>query len=183
VTGWVAIVLILAGIIFAIKIAYVFSVILSISTTQGALFVSTSAIRIRAFLDAVPMKSGDLFVDLGCGDGRVLRAARKRYGVRALGYEVNPLAYFMAVIKSLGMKGVKIKYKNFHRADIGRADVVFCYLFPDVMKEVADKLAGELPSESWVVSCNFPLPGWSPRKVIRPASGRHSDPIYIYRVG
>lgn len=34
--------------------------------------------KIRVFLDAVPMDREDLLVDLGCGDGRVLRAARKR---------------------------------------------------------------------------------------------------------
>jgi cyclopropane fatty-acyl-phospholipid synthase-like methyltransferase len=39
------------------------------------------------------MQAGRLLVDTGCGDGRVLRQVFTRYGVRAVGYELNLLAY------------------------------------------------------------------------------------------
>jgi len=38
----------------------------------------TSHVRISSFMDAVPMKTGQLAIDLGYRDGRVLRRARKR---------------------------------------------------------------------------------------------------------
>ncbi|MBW1709629.1 MAG: class I SAM-dependent methyltransferase [Deltaproteobacteria bacterium] len=178
---WVLIFIALAGGVFVVKMLYVFSVAMSIPVTKGALFVSTSSLRIKTFLDAVPMKADDSFIDIGCGDGRVVRAAHRRYQVRSLGLEINPLAYLKARVLSFGIKGVRIRWKDFRKVDISEANVIFCYLFPDVMKNVAEKLETELVSGARVVSCNFPLPGWRPKKVLRPASSRHGDPIYIYQ--
>ncbi|NIQ92660.1 MAG: hypothetical protein GWN93_28255, partial [Deltaproteobacteria bacterium] len=90
---WILIFLVVAALFFVLKLAYVFCTALVLPFTRGALYVSTSGVRISAFMDAVPMQPGQLLVDIGCGDGRVLRKVRKRYGARALGYELNLLAY------------------------------------------------------------------------------------------
>ena len=174
--------MILAGSLFALKMAYVLCTALALPITQGALFVSTTKTRIAAFMDAVPMKTGQMLMDLGCGDGRVLRQAYKNYGVRAIGFEVNLLAYLKARMLSIGMKGVKIKRKNFWTQNLAEADVVFCYLYPDVLKKLAAKLQTELRPGTLVVSCNFAMPGFNPLTVLRPEGALHSDPLYIYRV-
>ena len=174
--------LIFAGGLFVCKLLYVFATAGALPITQGAVFTSTASVRIKSFLDAVPMNDAELLVDLGCGDGRVLRAAQRRYGVKALGFEVNALAYCVARILSLPMKGVQIRCKNFWSEDLREADVVFCYLFPDVMKRLAVKLEKELRPGARVVSCNFSVPGWNPLVVVRPESVCHNDPIYVYRL-
>jgi len=168
--------------VFGFKLVYLLATACALPMTQGALFTPTASVRIKTFLDAVPTSPQELLVDLGCGDGRVLRAARRRYGVRALGFEVNALAYCTARILSFGMKGVQIRWRNFWSMNLWDADVVFCYLFPDVMKRLATKLEAELRPGAQVVSCNFSVPGWNPVKVVRPDSACHGDPIYIYRV-
>ncbi len=168
--------------LFICKVFYVFTTAWALPKTQGALFTSTASVRISTFLDAVPMKEGELLVDLGCGDGRVLRASRKRYGVKALGFEVNLLAYGVARILSCGRKGVSIRKRNFWRENLQDADVIFCYLFPDVMARLAQKLEAELRPGARVVSCNFHVPGWNPMAILRPESHCHNDPIYVYRL-
>lgn len=178
---FICIFIILAGGLFALKIAYVLSTSLVLPSTRGALYVSTSRVRISAFLDAVPMKAGQLLIDLGCGDGRVLREARKRYGVRAIGYELNLLAYLKAQLLCLGRDGIEISRRNFFAADLAEADVVFSYLFTDVMNDLATKLKSDLKPGTVVVSCNFALPGFNPELILRPGSSLHNDPIYIYR--
>ncbi|MCP4666533.1 MAG: class I SAM-dependent methyltransferase [Deltaproteobacteria bacterium] len=178
---WAVVILVLAGALFLVKLLYVLAAGWTLPVTRGALFVTTSSVRIRAFLDAVPMHGSEVFVDLGCGDGRVLRAARRRYGVRAVGFEINLLAYVIARVLGLGVKGVRIRWGNFWSKEIGKANVVFCYLFPDVMERLAGKLENELGPGARVVSCNFPLPGWHPEKVLRPESSRHGDPIFVYQ--
>jgi len=127
------------------------------------------------------MSGDDLLVDIGCGDGRVLREARRRYGVKALGIEVNPLVYLFARIRNMGIKDVRIRWSNFWKMNLKEADVVFCYLFPDVMANLAKKLEEELRPGTRVASCNFPLPGWNHTAIIYPESSRHGDPIYLYR--
>jgi SAM-dependent methyltransferase len=171
----------LAGALFAAKMLYVLSTALALPITRGALYVSTSGVRISAFLNAVPMEARHLLVDLGCGSGKVLQRAHRRYGMRAVGYEVNPLAYLRARLNTVFCRDVTIRAGSFWRADLSQADVVFCYLFPDVMADLAAKLTSELKPGAVVVSCNFPLPGWPADRVLRPGSGRHSDPIFIYR--
>jgi SAM-dependent methyltransferase len=180
-TVWIYAVLLVFALLFAAKLLFVVSAGFVMPATQGALFVPTPRVRIEAFLEAVPMGPGDLIVDLGCGDGRVLQAVRKRYGVRARGVDINPLACLAARLRNLGDRGVRIQRGNFWGLPTGDADVVFCYLFPDVMHRMARKLERELSPGARVVSCNFPLPGWTPEAVLHPDSAAYGDPIYLYR--
>jgi trans-aconitate methyltransferase len=179
---WILLLLIIAGALFALKLLYLITTVWALPVTKGALFVPTPSKMIQTFLDAVPMNSQELFVDLGCGHGRVLRAVRKRYNVRALGFEVNLLAYFTARLMSFGIKGIQIRWGDFWAKDLGGANVVFCYLFPDVMGRLAKRLEDVLHPGARVVSCNFPLPGWNPIKVMHADSTRHDDPIYLYHL-
>ena len=179
---WIWGILVLAGLLFAAKMAYVVSTALVLPATRGALYVSTSRARIDAALDAVPMTADQLLVDLGCGDGRVLRRATDRYGVRAVGYELNPMAYLRARLRCMGNRRLSVVHANFWQVDIAGADVVFCYLFPDVMARLAGKLHAEAKTGLQVVSFNFPVPGIGPGRVMRPTGALNNDPIFIYRI-
>ena len=170
------------GILIICKFLFAFSLVSVFPITQGAMFHPSAKVRVRTFLDHVPMRAGDLLVDIGCGDGRVLRAAKRRYGVRALGFEVNPLAYALARLRTIGMEGIEVRLQNFWNVNVGDADVVFCYLFPDVMGRLAQKLDKELRPGTRVISCNFPLPGWKHRELFYPESSLHADPIYVYQI-
>jgi SAM-dependent methyltransferase len=179
---WIIILLAVMGILIICKLLFAFSLVSVFPITQGAMFHPSARVRVRTFLDHVPMKAGELLVDIGCGDGRVLREAKRRYGVRALGFEVNPLAYAMARLRTIGTEGIEVRLRNFWNVDIGDADVVFCYLFPDVMGRLAQKLVRELRPGTRVISCNFPLPGWEHRELLFPESSLHADPIYLYQI-
>ena len=180
--AWIWVFIILAGGLFALKIGYVLTTTLALPITQGALFVSSSRVRVAAFIEAVPMQSGQLLIDIGCGDGRVLRMVSRRYGAKSIGYEVNLVAYIKARLLCLGDRNIKIRWKNFWKQDLAAADVVFCYLYPDVMKRLSAKLRSELKPGTRVASCNFALPGFQCRKVLRPGGILHNDPLYIYQV-
>jgi len=178
---WIWLFIILAGSLFGLKMIYVLCTAAALPATRGALYVSTTRARIAAFLAAVPMQPGQVLVDLGCGDGRVLRHARRRYKIRAIGFELNLLAYFQAQVLSIGLKNIEIRLKNFWSHNLAQADVVFCYLYPDVMQKLSAKLMAELKPGTLVVSCNFELPGFKPLRMLRPEGSLHNDPLYIYR--
>jgi len=179
--SWIIIAFIILGSLVVLKLLFAFSLVSVFPITQGAMFHPSARVRVRTFLDHVPMKAGDLLVDIGCGDGRVLREAKQRYGIRALGFEVNPLAYILARLRTLGVEGIEVRWGNFWKVNIRDADVVFCYLFPDVMERLARKLETELRPGTRVISCNFPLPGWRYSEVLYPESSLHGDPIYCYQ--
>ena len=179
---FIVICLVLAALLFGIKIIYVVCTVLVLRSTRGALYVSTTRKRIAACLEAVHLQKGDIWIDLGCGDGRVLRRAIQRYQVTAIGYELNLMAYVKAKIMSMGMSSIQIRFRNFFKVDLSKAKIISCYLFPDVMPDLARKLKTELRPGTYVVSFNFPLPSFSPIKVLRPEGSLHSDPIFIYQM-
>ena len=137
--------------------------------------------KAREIVNSSAVKGG-LIVHLGCGDGRILRKVYKQYGVKAIGYEMNPLAYVKARILSLGLKSIRIRLRNFWKVNLSNADMIFCYLYPDVMRELSKKLRKELRPGAVVVSFNFALPDWQSARVLRPGNNLHNDPIYIYGV-
>ena len=173
--------LIIGALLFGVKMLYVICTAMALPQTQGALYVSTSRKRINAALEAIPLKAGHLLIDLGCGDGRILRLANRRCAVDAVGYELNWLAYLKARVMCRGHRRVAIVYGNFWKADLSKADVVCCYLFPDILARLALKLSQELKPGAMIISFNFPLPGLTPRQKLRPESSLHNDPIYIYQ--
>ena len=179
---WIWIFILLAGSLFGLKMTYVLCTALALPATRGALYVSTTRTRVAAVLATLPMKTGQTLVDLGCGDGRVLRQANEKYQVRAIGYEINLLAYIKARVFSIGWKNVEIRRKNFWAQNLADADIIFCYLYPDVMQKLAVKLKAEVRPGTLIVSCNFALPGFQLFKVLRPEGALNNDPVYIYRV-
>jgi hypothetical protein len=102
--------------------------------------------------------------------------------VRGLGFEINPIAFTKAKLLSLGRKDLEVRCRNFWKADLGGADIVSCYLFPDVMRRLGTKLGNELSAGARVISFNFPIPGWKHQAVLRAVSKLNNDPIYIYRI-
>jgi len=179
---WLIIVFSILGTAAVLKILHALAIVAVHPVTQGAMYTSTGRVKIRKALDAVTMSPGQLLVDIGCGDGRVLREANRRYGVTCRGFEINPIAYLKATLMTLGRSGIEIRFRNFWKADLAEADVVSCYLFPDVMRRLGEKLAAELASGARVISFNFPIPGWKPQATLRAASRLHNDPIYIYQI-
>jgi hypothetical protein len=66
----------------------------------------------QAFVSLYPLKNSDVLVDIGCGDGLVLREAALQ-GAKAIGYEINPILYIVARILSRKEEQVEIRLANF----------------------------------------------------------------------
>lgn len=167
--------------LFLVKLVYVISLVVALPRTGGALFCTTQMNKIERVLEVLPLSPGQNVIDLGCGDGRFLKAAVKRCGVQARGYEINLLACLLARLRLLGERRVRVLRRDFWSADLGEADLVFCYLFPDVMPRLAEKARCELKPGALLVSCNFPLPGWEAETILTAAPPTAQDPIYVYQ--
>ncbi len=177
------ILLFLLGFLFLVKAIYVVTLVIALPRTGGALFCVTHPGKISAVLKALPLGSGDQVLDLGCGDGRFLAAAAQ-CGVRGAGYELNWLAWFLGRLRQSRSRGLfRIERRDFWNISLAEADLVFCYLFPDLMPRLAEKARKEMKAGAVLVSCNFPLPGWEAERVLIAAPPTPEDPIYLYRQG
>lgn len=83
----------------------------------------------RAFRDLYKLSSKDVLVDLGSGDGVVLREASK-LGARAVGYEIHPVLVWLSRWLSRSDPRVTVRQSNFWR-DRLPDDVTVVYLFGD----------------------------------------------------
>lgn len=121
--------------------------------------------RIRKALKLVDLKPGEVFYDLGAGDGRVLFIAAKEFGARAVGLEIGPVqvvvVWLMILLGGLSDR-VQVKWANFYRADLSRADVVFVYATLQELMKLAPHLEGQMRAGTRLVSIAADFPEWEP---------------------
>jgi ubiquinone/menaquinone biosynthesis C-methylase UbiE len=124
-------------------------------------YAATEDAVTEAMLDLAQVRAGDHVVDLGSGDGRIVIAAARR-GATGLGVDIDArlveLSRRNAVHEGLEAR-VRFEQQDLFETDVRSASVVTLYLFPSIMRRVADKLAALAPGTR-VVSHDFPLPGW-----------------------
>ncbi len=123
---------------------------------------------IRKALAQAAVQPGEVLVDLGAGDGRVLRIAAREFGAHAVGYEIEPLhcaVGWCAALLSGVLARVSIRNRDLYHADLSQADVVYLYLNPSFVETLRGRLRQQLSPGARVVSLDFPIEGWEPSEV------------------
>ena len=139
----------------------------------GAPYVPSKKLHIEAGLDLLNLRKGQTLVELGSGDGRVLRQAAKR-GINCVGYELNPILYLISLVYCYKYrKNIQIKLRNYWLADLTGADGVFVFLAGTYMKKLDKKMLG-LKKPVKLVSVGFTIPG---KKAVMTKSAVH---LYKY---
>jgi SAM-dependent methyltransferase len=147
-------------------------------------FVPTPQVVVDKMLELARVKSTDLVYDLGCGDGRIVVTAAKRYGVRAVGFDIDPerVAEAKANVKQAGVEHlVTIEERDIFELDLSPADVVTLYLLPELNVRLIPQLK-KLKPGSRIVSHDFDMAGVKPERVVpmRPP-GEADHTVYFWR--
>ena len=102
--------------------------IFALTAFTGAPFVPSFNKDLREiFAKLYPLGEKDFLVDLGSGDGKVLKVANS-FGARALGVEINPFLYFFSKIRFIGNSKVDVKFGDlFHRKYPDEATVFYAF--------------------------------------------------------
>lgn len=167
--------------ILALTILYILTVI--VSFFMRVPYVPTDKNAIEKILEEARFKKGDTFLDLGCGDGRMVIRADKLKNINAIGYEIAPLIYIFAFIrKILTNSKAKIKFKNFFKENLKDADVIFCYLMPGALKKLEGKIIRECKKGTRIISSTFEIPGLQHVKIIEKNNTKKIPKIYIYKI-
>jgi SAM-dependent methyltransferase len=145
---------------------------------RGAPYVPTLRREVRSAIDLLDLQPDDLVIDLGSGDGKVLKAAAAR-GYRALGYELNPILLAISQFRTMHQrKRITIQWRDFWLADWPQdAKAVFVFLAGPFMGHLSQKLHQEMSRRSQpliVVSHGFAIPGYLPKKI--------SNGMYLYEL-
>ena len=136
----------------------VYTISLIYSSIKGSPYVATRKKRIEEILKEANLKRGRFFVELGSGDGRIVRTAVRKYNVHGVGIDINPLLVLWS--KILGNKNIDFRVENIFDTDLRQADYLYLFLMPKLISELKKKMEKELKPGSLVISHGFPVIGW-----------------------
>jgi len=142
----------------------------------------SSGMACQAMLASIDRPANGPLIDLGSGWGTlVIALARKYPRQQVIGYELSWFPWLVSIILkySLRLNNLTLYRKDFKKAELSNASILFCYLFPGGMVALHEKLKRELSNEILIVSNTFALPSCQPTKVIR-LKDIYQTPIYVY---
>jgi SAM-dependent methyltransferase len=150
------------------------------------IYVPTPQPIVDKMLELARVKRDDLVYDLGCGDGRIVVTAAKRYGARAVGFDIDPIRVAEAkknVEKNKVGHLVTIEQKDIFTLDLTPASVVTLYLLPKLNDRLVPQLEALAPG-SRVVSHNYGISGVKPVHAIdmRPRGEEEEHSVFFYTI-
>jgi LEA14-like dessication related protein len=155
-----------------------------ITRTPDVIFVPTPQEVVDKMLELAEVKKDDLLYDLGCGDGRIVVTAAKRYGCKAVGFDIDPQRVKESlenVEKNAVGNLVRIEEKDIFTLDLSDVNVVTLYLLPSLNVKLIPQL-DKLKPGSRIVSHDFDMKGVTPDKVIKLTTneGRTEHTVYLW---
>jgi SAM-dependent methyltransferase len=143
-------------------------------------YVATPHEIVDRMLAEAKVRTGDVVYDLGCGDGRMVIAAAKKFGTRGVGIDLDParIREARANAKAQGVDQlVTFRVADLFETDLREATVVMLYLLPEVNRRLKPKLFAELSPGARVVSHDFDMgQDWPPDRSVNLGS----DGIYMW---
>ncbi|HUT91687.1 MAG TPA: methyltransferase domain-containing protein [Thermoguttaceae bacterium] len=147
-------------------------------------FVPTPQEVVEKMLELANVKKDDLLYDLGCGDGRIVVTAAKKYGCHAVGFDIDPKRIKESrenVAKNKVEHLAKIEQQDIFKLDLSKANVITLYLLPSLNVKLIPQLE-KLKPGSRIVSHDFKMEGVQPDKVVQfePEEEKRKHTIYLW---
>jgi len=154
------------------------------SRKPDVIYVPTPQEVVDKMLELAEVKKDDIVYDLGCGDGRIVVTAAKKYGCKCVGYDINPKRIKESlenVEKNNIGDLVRIEQEDIFTLDLSKANVITLYLLPSLNVKLIPQLE-KLKPGSRIVSHDFDMRGVTPDKVVKINSdnGYNDHTIYLW---
>jgi cyclopropane fatty-acyl-phospholipid synthase-like methyltransferase len=155
-------------------------------------FVPTPIEVVDGMLELAEVKKGDVVYDLGSGDGRIVIRAAKKFGVKAVGIEMDNWLLDKARkdARAAGVSHlVAFRAEDALKADISRATVVTLYMLPWFNEAMKPSLKKFLKPGARIVAHDFAIEGWEPDVSVKlpefelkPGGYKHQHTLYLWRI-
>ena len=155
-------------------------------------YVPTPQVIVDRMLQMAQVGPQDIVVDLGSGDGRMVRTAARVHGASGFGVDIDGelVERSNAEAQREGIAArAKFYQQDIFKADIHEATVVTLYVLPNMMVSLRPKVLSELRPGTRIVSHDYHFREWLPdsRAVFdvpekKEAVGFSSTAIYLWVV-
>lgn len=129
--------------------------------------------------------NGEIFYDLGSGDGSLLILAAEEFGAHAVGVELQGklVNQSRSRVRARGLtRKIRIVKGDFFRVDLKDADVVALYLTPWALKALKPRLERTVKRGTRIVAYKYAVEGWEPKKTLDAEDGSGANKLFLYEV-
>jgi SAM-dependent methyltransferase len=154
--------------------------------TCRIIYVPTPQPVVDKMLDMAKVKKEDHVYDLGCGDGRVVATAAKKFGAKGVGVDIDParIKDCKETLKKFAVadglvdirQGDALKVK-----DLEKATVIILYMLPEFMEKL-EKQVEKLKPGTRIVAHDYPFPNWKEDVRIEYKGPEREHTLYMWTV-
>jgi hypothetical protein len=127
-------------------------------------YVPTPQVVVDELLRMAKVGPQDFIIDLGSGDGRMVRTAAKKFGARGFGVDLSDdllrESNALAISDGVSDRARFIK-ENLFETDLSRATVITTYLLPEMNQRLRPKILALKPGTR-VVAHDYHMGDWKP---------------------
>jgi len=131
-------------------------------------YLATPREVVEKMLQMAKVDGCDVLYDLGCGDGRIVITAAKKYGARGVGVDIDPelIRESLRGAREAGVdKLVEFRLEDATKTDLLEATVLALYLLPESNELLRPKFEKQLKPGTYVVTHNYRIPGWEEKEI------------------
>ena len=131
-------------------------------------YVATPMPVVEKMLEMAQITKDDVLYDIGCGDGRIVITAAKKYGARGVGVDIDEefIKTSRASAEREGVAGLtRFIAMDATKAHYGKATVLALYLLPESLEFLRPLFERELRPGVRIVTHDYGVPGWDEKKV------------------
>lgn len=135
-------------------------------------YVATPHDVVARMLDTVKVTKDDVVYDLGCGDGRFVVTAARKFGCKGQGFDLDPMRVKESLenVKKAKVEGrVEIHQEDIFEVDLKPASVITLYLLPRLNQKLIPQLQ-EMKEGSRIICHDFEIPGMKAEKIFHMTS-------------
>jgi ubiquinone/menaquinone biosynthesis C-methylase UbiE len=148
------------------------------------LYVPSEQVVVDKMLEMAKIKKDDVVFDLGCGDGRIVVSAAKKYGAKGVGVDIDPDRVQDSLktmrIAKVGSDLVDIRQGDALKVkDLEKATVIMLYMLPEFMEKLEPQMKKRLKPGTRIVAHDYPFPNMEPDQVVEFDTGG-SRPKFLY---
>lgn len=148
-------------------------------------YIPTPYDAVEAMLHLAQVGPQDILYDLGCGDGRLLIEAARRWGTQGVGIDVDATCLQLAQqqAQEAGVAHlISLHQGNLYESDVSAATVVALYLLPHLNVRLLPRLLQQLRPGARIVSHQFDMGDWEPDQMLQLPSSEEESTIYVWRI-